>query len=123
MCFPALSSLPVLREVSPATARRRPDGSARFDGRAKARSVDDDGLSYQFVHEAVSAPERIAQFPEVSFGGADSLAPQKITKDLSKNHQLPCHFVNQRSLMKANLRVSAQTPCGLYQFGIGRQLV
>src|SRR5947209_607352 len=119
--IPLGSSMRILQslKICAASAGRRPDGSARFDWRTKARGVNHYRLRNQLIHETVCSLVCIAQLPEVSLSNADPFAPQKIVKDLAKNHQLACHFINQRALMKANLRMSAQAPCGLCDFAFG----
>src|SRR5918912_1970033 len=94
-----------LWEIRPAAAWWRPDGRARFDGRAQTCGINNYDLNNHLIHKPVCAPDRVAQFPKVSLRGADAFAPQKIVKDFAKNHQLACHFVNQSALVKADLRV------------------
>lgn len=43
-------------------------------------------------------------------GTGGHFPPKKLTQSISQKHQLACHFVDERALLKARLRVAAQTP-------------
>jgi hypothetical protein len=80
-------------------------------------------LDEHLVNETPYAPERSAQPTTIILRDCKSFTPQKILKHLSKEYQLTCHFIYQRALIEANLRVGAQPPHSFQNLSLVSRMV